>query len=400
MNFLENLKQERSIAGKKALLKELSELELKCFILAYDPYIRYGIKPLLNSSFIGIPTEEMFFILEKIRKGVFSRTVAKQKLKEFSAVYGDLINLICNKDLDCGVSAKIFNSVYPNAIKTFNVQLAHKLHPYKLEFPCYAEIKYDGVRVIAVNYNNHCSFFTRTGREINCPELSEIISKNFNSNFVLDGEFVLGSGEVSNRTKISGRVNSALKGGKLLLDNLLFVCFDAMYYSEFTEVCRNDYENRRKLLTHLVADIDNPHVQASKSYFIDCDKQLNNFYCDVVSAGYEGLIVKKPKHLYTFKRSYDWMKIKEKKIAVLDCVKQHLGAAGTKYEDVIGSLECTGYVDGLPIKVFVGSGLSEKERISFKFLWRKVKVEYNQVIPNKNKTGYTLFLPVFREIAS
>ena len=37
---------------------------------------------------------------------------------------GCLIDLICNKDLDCGVSAKLFNRIYPGFIPELHIQLA------------------------------------------------------------------------------------------------------------------------------------------------------------------------------------------------------------------------------------------------------------------------------------
>ena len=87
--------------------------------------------------------------------------------------------------------------------------------------------------------------------------------------------------------------------------------------------------------------------------------------------------------------------MKEIKEARLYCTAALAGDIGTKYQNSIGRLLLTGEVEGKPIEVKVGSGLSDKER-EFEddaFVGKYVVVKYNSVIKDSTTSKWSLFLP-------
>jgi len=114
--------------------------------------------------------------------------------------------------------------------------------------------------------------------------------------------------------------------------------------------------------------------------------------------GYEGLVLKYPEHKYTFKRSKDWIKVKEVKHADLRVVDIREGTG--KYKGMIGGLVCVGEVEGHRVRVAVGSGLSDIQRSldDIEFIQETVEVLYNTVIQDSVTLEWSLFLPRFVQV--
>jgi DNA ligase-1 len=118
-------------------------------------------------------------------------------------------------------------------------------------------------------------------------------------------------------------------------------------------------------------------------------------YEHLISQGYEGAMLKHANSTYDFKRSASWVKMKETKTADLTCVG-HLFGTG-KYEGMIGSLVCKGIVEGVPVEVAVGSGLTDDDRAKkpTSYIGKTIEVKYNTVVQDKNGNTSSLFLPRF-----
>jgi len=120
---------------------------------------------------------------------------------------------------------------------------------------------------------------------------------------------------------------------------------------------------------------------------------VEELYEEVIAQNYEGLILKRADHLYTFKRSKDWVKLKEIKTADLKCVGVQEGTG--KYEGMIGALMCEGMVEGKFVTVNVGSGLSDVQRSldDIQYIGETIEVKYNSVIRDSVTNQFSLFLP-------
>src|SRR5690606_4626477 len=116
-----------------------------------------------------------------------------------------LLRRVLKRDLDCGVQVSTINKVWKNFIPKFTCMLAEKGEP---QFPCIAEEKYDGVRIVcSIDHNGDPTFFTRNGNIAPFHTLREQVKNLRLYDTVLDGE-VIGS----DRQSVSGLVNKYLKG--------------------------------------------------------------------------------------------------------------------------------------------------------------------------------------------
>jgi ATP-dependent DNA ligase len=400
MRLINKLAKANGRLEKEEILSRATELEKKVLYYAYNPYMNYGISNVVPTEELGDANEGIFYLLDKLANRKITGSAARKELQHYAEIYGHLIYLICRKNLNCGISVKTINKVFPRFIPEFNVQLAKEVPLVNLRYPVLAQIKYDGVRVIAIinATDKTCSLLTRNGKTINCPNLVELLLSKVKDNIVLDGEITIANGKMADRTSISGRVNSAIHGGILEVNDICYNVFDCMTINEFnTATCNHNYFARLTNLKFYTTKIDNKLVKFVESIEIHNAENGNNYYTKVLSKGYEGLILKSSIHRYTFKRSKDWVKVKAIRSADLVCIQSLHGKQGTKYENCIGSLHCCGVINGKEIAVNVGSGLSDTQRKfdNSYFDGKTIEVKYNDIIRNANNNGWTLFLPRF-----
>ncbi|MCH9665988.1 MAG: hypothetical protein K0U41_09120 [Gammaproteobacteria bacterium] len=281
------------------------------------------------------------------------------------------------------------------------VQLAKTTPVDRLTFPCYGEMKPDGVRCLAfIGVDGSVELYTRAGHRINSPNLENCVAESFpivRTPFMLDGELALNEGRMGTRTQISGMVNSAIKGGCLdNLEGITYYIFDFMKREHFdSKWCTEGYESRlAQLKLRYIQFYDN--VELIERRVLTSATQANNWYEDVVARGFEGLVFKPLDFMYGFKRSKDWSRLKEIKTADIKCVGIKPGNG--KYDGMIGSLYCEGLVEGKFVSVSV-SGMTDELRGAMDdyFIGSTIEIKYNGVIPNSAGDGYTLFLPRFVE---
>ena len=404
MKFISDLRETSSKQVKRDILANANLIEQKVLYYTYNPHMKFGIVNIPETYSLGVnlgeANHEMFIILDELASRRLTGLEARNTVQTYAEIYGDLIYLICRKNLGCGISAKTINSVYHNFIPEFKVQLANTAPLYEITYPAIAQIKYDGVRMIAriSDKQTKCDLLTRNGKLINCPYISNVLLKNIKQDIVLDGEITLDSGKMEDRTSISGRVNSSLKGGVLDHHDLVFNIFDCMPTEAFdTSFYNEPYFVRYSHIVDYVSKINDPLFNAVDCFKVNSASEALNYYEKITPAGYEGIILKSPKHKYTFKRSKDWLKLKAIKSADLKCTKTLSGRLGTKYDNSIGALVCSGMVEGKQVKVKVGSGLSDADRNKGAdiFINNTIEIQYNSIIRNAQNTGWTLFLPRF-----
>ncbi len=398
MNLLIELKETSSRTMKEVILSRASELEQRVFNYAYDYNKVYHLKQvgLINLANLGEPDENLFTFLDftMLNPGM-TPGQKRDALEEYCKHHGDLAKLIVRKDLDVGATAKTVNKVHPGLIPVFNVQLAKEVPLEEVEFPCIAQVKYDGVRLIIIkHYDNRVEFITRNGKKVNLPVLAAKVANISGNGFVLDCEATLETGKVEDRTQISGKINSAMHGSIINESNIVLNVFDALLLTDFnSQVCYSEYRNRYAYMVALLQTIrDNQLVPATT---VECSTKetVQALYEGVIEEGYEGLILKHNEDKYQFKRSKQWIKMKEIKEVDLICYDYHEGEG--KYEGMIGALLCEGKVEGKQVKVAVGSGLTDqdRQRDPIEFMAEKLEIKYNTVIQDSTTGEWSLFLP-------
>lgn len=402
MKLLADLRATQSSSAKEALLTSIPYLQWKTFVYAYNPYYNYGMTfsdAEINRARLYEPTDELFTLLDNIKDKTYTGSAAKIRVNTFALTNGDLIKLIVNKDLQCGVAATMFNKLHNGSIPQFAVQLAKEVPLAKLSYPILAQLKYDGVRLIAINDDGIVKFFTRNGKEVNLPILNDLLAKLPAINFVLDGEIVIAGGLSIDRTSVSGMINSAMHGGAIDESKLVYNVFDTMSLKEWNATkCLRPYSSRYVHAGDITNMVNNSYVKLAITNEVHSADAALELYTQAIASGYEGLVLKHANHLYTFKRSKDWIKVKEIKTADLKCTGLLSGTG--KYDGMIGALICEGTVEGKKVKVNVGSGLTDIERgmQDNAFMYRTIEVKYNMVIQDSVTGLYSLFLPRFNGI--
>ena len=364
----------------------------------YNPYFVYGLgKARLDNceSYSIMNVDSLTFKEQSVLEGLIHRKVtghaAVAAVEQEVQIHGGLLYYIITKDLRCGISTAIINKAFPKLIPTFAVQLAKEVSFEKLSYPCAAEIKYDGVRLIAIKEMGQVKFVTRNGKEVTLPKLkAEFLHVGPG---VYDGEIVTAE---RNRTSVSGRINSAIHGGAIDESDLRYMLFDKLTLKEFSErKSRTAYKQRRVELEDWFIGIKSNYIKLADSVIVESKPNAESVFNDAIGAGHEGIILKDLTSYYEFKRSKSWAKFKTIATADLKCIGVQEGQG--KYEGQIGALICVGEVGDKFIEVNVGSGLDDADREldSSHYFGATIEVKYNEVIPNFEKDGFTLFLPRF-----
>ena len=183
-NFVNEVLESNSRLHKQAVLKKYADDEVvqKYLQIAFDPYKVFGISNKKLTKEVRVDDEwpdwcaptvfNLFDYLEAHNTGrdcdvALCQFALNQVASNDSAAAELLEKLIC-KDLSIGCDSKTINSVIPNLIPTFSVQLANKYFdkPEYVEGKLFAiTTKIDGGRIIALKENGQVSFFTRAGQK-------------------------------------------------------------------------------------------------------------------------------------------------------------------------------------------------------------------------------------------
>lgn len=400
MNLIAILNEDTSRVHKENELAKANNMEQRVLRFAYDPDIKFGVKftdSEIDLDNLGEPNHELFELLPRLSHRELTGNAARIATNTFADKYGDLIKLICNKDLQCGVSATTINKVFPGLIPVFKVQLAKEVPLSELTYPMHAQLKYDGVRIVILWDGVRAQFRTRNGKFIVLPEIANYLTRVFVEYpaVMLDSEVTLRNGKTEDRTTVSGMINSARSGNSINESMLVFNVFDAMPLAQFNSgECSLRYSCRLAMAEDActLADL---YLAKAESKLVTSANQAQEVFYDALANGDEGIILKPINHKYTFKRSKDWVKLKDIRTADLLCTGTIEGTG--KYQNMLGALVCEGIVDGKKVNVNVGSGLTDADRMVEldAYVGQTIEVKYNSVILDTVRNTYSLFLPRF-----
>lgn len=333
-----------------------------------------------------------------------------------------LFTCICKKDPSCGVSVALVNRVWEHAIDT-GVKLC-KAEPYSvkmmknIKYPCYVQKKEDGARCLCFvdTENSTVKFLSSSGKEYTCliGLENEIWQSQYffslehnNESFVLDGELVVldNNNNIMPRKEGNGFLTKSIRGTitESEAERIRFVIWDYIPFSEYycNKTPSLPYHERLRLVKLLTkygdafTSIDTKTVNDIQEIIAEFKKRLKN--------GDEGVIVKNTNFIWEGKRIKEQIKLKLDLDTTLQVTGWKYGATGTKYETMLGSLECSSS-DG-KVCVSVGSGFSDAFRKQFVNTYQRsdsnsmfVEIRSNGLIKNANDDTYSLFLPRFIEI--
>lgn len=388
--------------------------------LALDPMITFGIKQVpekTDEDGPGLPWDSFTlaitgFVTRNVTgntaRDMIQAMMKSSTKKEWNGWY----RRILIKDLRAGFSEKTINKVVEKkyaqyAIPIFGCQLAHDSanHESKVSGKKLIEVKLDGVRVITiVRCDGRVDMFSRNGKELaNFPHIVEQISAVVKQDpppydLVLDGEVM--SSSFQDLMKQVHRKDNVQSNDAILnlfdvipLENFEQGVWDKMQ-SERSDMVYYWHKKHKDVLTsvavvgHELVDLDTPKGQLRY-------KEIN---AKAIAGGYEGIMLKDPNAPYECKRSVAWLKLKpfiEVSLAVV-AVEEGTG----KNIGKLGALVCEGVDDGKDIRVNVGSGLTDEDRVTYwdnadTLIGDIVEVRADAITQNQDGT-YSLRFPRFK----
>lgn len=427
-NIFHDLASTSSRNEKERILREMPEECVSDFMriakLTYNPRINFYVKDFQivencdesDDVFINVngSLDEALDVLEHViakRKvtGNAALSLITNTIKQLDSLSADIFTRVLNRDLECGASAKTFNKVWPGLIPD---------HPYmrcsgfdekvlsKLTFPCYSQVKMDGLYVdIVVTEDKEVNCYTRSGQDVTHylrDEDIDALSSNY-PNLVFQGEaLVLGDdGEILDRKTGNGILNS----DDVDPQKIIFVIWDCVYYDKWSTEKAVDKTPYHVRLAHVENIVNNFslsfHPILTKTCYTTQD--IIDHFKDVRLKGQEGTIIKSENGFWKSGTSKDQVKCK----VVFDCDLKVVGyKLGTgKYENKLGALLCESS-DG-KVCVSVGGGYKDEERETLlenidDVIGKIAVVRANDLVNDVNdKEGaYSLFLPRFVEIRS
>lgn len=295
-------------------------------------------------------------------KGNAAKAAVDRVLVQYSSDQQDAIIRVLTKQLRAGIDASTVNEVAPGLIPVFPIALAKKFKgdSSKIEFPIWADIKYDGYRTVAKVYRDSVRYFSREGREGDKykgwfdSELIHLRNK-IGHDIAVDGE-ALGK-DFSSTQQARGT-----DGDEHIGQMRLFV-FTILPLSVFESMARTDDElTRIGFKTSRLVGYE--RLVHSEGRLCDTFEALQEMYAYALSKKYEGLILKKPRAPYAFRRSDDWQKWKPV-MSDLDgqVIDVFEGEAGSALEGNMGGVVVRGTTeDGDVFQCRIGSGFDLKTR--------------------------------------
>jgi len=244
-----------------------------------------------------------------------------------------------------------------------------------LEYPMYAQIKYDGRAIMSVKQNGKIYHLTSGGKKwesyINyIPDTAP--------DGVYIGEFLgNGKGKLGDRRETAIERTFVTNTTKGIKNNTLYkvVYYDYIDIEDFEEgVSKSRYADRLPILT---LNLDK-NVVVSTAVIYD-EKNVKDFFNYALSQGYEGIMLKSPNLEWdkSSKRVKGMVKMKDRKTGDFMVSKEIEGI--NRLKGKIGALELVDAYGRVVGKV--GSGLSDEERSKWGFFKGKiVEVEYEQIL--------------------
>lgn len=421
LNFVESINCIKSVSstnGKGELLKELltnCDPKVEIFLddihnLNYAYYVSFDkvveFKDFSqDEKWVG-DFEELHELALTLRTRQVTGHASLRLLASFYHSVGEssrqLLKMLLDRSLDCGVGVKTVNKYLKNKIPVFELMLCTPSSEKafaKIDFNnATIQKKHDGMRiVICVAPDGNVEYRTRNGLvfNINNPEIDNYFAQI--KGYVLDGEmFFKENGKALDRKASNGIANKVIKGTKTSCstNEILFIVWDLIRYEDFFKgYSPIKYRVREKECEVLVDTINQPFLEMTEGERIYSLEQALAYSDRMIKAKFEGAIVKNLEAPYRNDRVPDQVKLKQELSADLLCTGWIPGEG--KYTGMIGALtyqDASGKVIGN-----VGSGLTDEDRAKdpSEFVNKIIEVVYNEVISKKNTDIRSLFLPRF-----
>ena len=387
--LIQQIESDNSRLAKEAILKSAMDEGLDEFFeglrMSLDKLYTFGVKqvPIKDEDGgQGLSWENFLELADALYRRRLTGHAARDAIQLAMGVatkeqWNDWYRRILIKDMRAGFGEKSVNTVAKKEKKTqyavpvFECMLAHDgaNHESKITGKKILQKKLDGVRCLTVvDYESRTvTMYTRNGKElVNFPHITDYLTTNLDNiarSYVIDGEIM--SATFQDLMKQVHRKDNVQSS-----DAVLNV-FDIIPLSEFKSG-KGSMGQRRRLnfIKENFSKIfgDSGCIEIVSWIEVDLDTlvgevEFKDFNKQMLDQGYEGVMIKDVDAPYECKRTVSWLKQKpfiEVSLAVVG-VEEGTG----KNEGRLGAIICEGTDDGKFIRVNVGSGFTDDQRIEF-----------------------------------
>jgi DNA ligase-1 len=266
----------------------------------------------------------------RLRLGIADMTILDALAIAFcgSKDYRDIIERAYNLSSDIGLVAKTLAEGGIEAIKNFKVTIGRPIKPQlaerlstieeileKIGGKCYAEYKYDGLRIQAHVSSGEVILFSRRQENLTeqFPDVVEALKEAVKAReAILDGECVpvdAHTGELLPFQVVAHRRGRKYDVEKMAEEiPVIYFVFDLLYVNGEDLTMKPYYERREKLKTVIE---ETAKVKLAEYIVSNDASEIEKFFHKAVQEGTEGLLCKSPNSLYEAgKRGWAWIKWK------------------------------------------------------------------------------------------
>lgn len=468
-SIIEEIRSNSSSKFKESIIEKYKDDALfkRVLVATYSPFIQYYVKQLPDVTGRVMFSNGVMSLDEALERldALSNREITGNSAREYIADMlcslepedGEVLKLILDRNLSCGVSVKTINTVHGNLIGEIPYMRCEKNNEKtrkKIVYPAIAQLKADGTFLNTIKHMKTSTCMTRNGSGFGIPKVNEYMERHIDEdNFVLIGEaVVVRNGKPLSRKESNGLVTSLIKRedtresmlnkqkeaiatkkqakfNKLVTElhekeqewseteqDLVLQVWDLVPYSEWVSGIYNEaYSVRLKHVSNMFKDC--PFVEIIPTVQVNSYEEALQYAQDMMKQGLEGAVLKNVKGIWENKTSKDQIKLKAELDADLLIIGYDKGEGD--FLGGIGSL-IGQTLDG-DLIVNVGTGLSREQRglervdendfskglrpvmDSDEFFEQNYKgkimaVSYNEAIKSKDRDTYSLFLPVFNEV--
>jgi len=401
---IERLRATNRRTEKEQILSEVvTNVLLNVLLFAYNPFWHFGVSKVrarncskVNKK-LGHSAATFFEHLHKMRTGRITGNDAVLLARKLYKTHGEIVGLILNKDLQCGITIATINKVFPGHVPTFNVALGKPFENrlFDTSKVWYASRKMDGVRCLLVREPKNIRAYSRTGKEFKvlghlCNSLPP-----FGTGYVLDGELCL----VDDKGKedFLGCVSLVRKNSGTPTNIRMYV-FDCFSLPVFQRGSGNVLFSKRQRYLQKLMKLLPPKFKRIKQHRVRSLEDVEQYYRKAVEHGWEGVILRKDTD-YRAKRTADILKYKPMHDVEVHIVDVEFGemfiASEKKRRRVLKSV----LVDYKGYDVKVGSGWTQRQRLYYakhpdKLIGRVITVQYFE--ESTTESGLSLRFPTVK----
>ena len=396
---LEKISNTKARKQKKKYIEQSLNIPFfkECVMYAYDSKMMYNINkfPKEASKLLRKTDDEAIFTFLSVlakKRGTTNAEISKLHLMCVDDATCQVVGMILNKDLRCGVSIKTWKEYFDlfehsPMLCEFAVRYSRRREEYSPELKEFVKhcggwenvigsIKANGVRVWIDVDRERPTYTSRSGKPYenfhilnkDSITLSRALKEAHNLDFlpVIDGEVTFEGEDFQDQMRQVRRIKD-MDPSKFRL-----IAFDSPSLP-FPQDERSEIIN--EMVEKLREAGELSKTTFSEEVMFDDYEDFDTYFIDVVKRRkLEGLVLKKADAPYEFKRSKSWCKVKDWWSVDLKVVGIEEGTG--KYEGMLGAL----IVDFKGVQVSVGSGYSDQQRVDF---WHKppkvVEIEYKMI---------------------